>query len=148
MKNQTNSLCCFVAFLFLLLLVSCAQNETSTIAYKSYPGHTIPDSEIATLAFGERVNEFYIDGIEVKRTDYGSVKLEPGLHEIRWKYRFAVSVLVNSTGWDEIEATTSLYLEAGHTYTVNADRTIGKGYRMILWISDEGSGKLVFAKEI
>jgi len=148
MKKQSTVQYSLVALLFLFLLVSCAQNGASAYAYKSYPGDVLPDSEIATLAFGERVDEFFVDEVKVKRTDYGLVKLKPGVHQISWKYLFAISALVNSTGRDEIEATTSIKLQAGHTYTVNADRTIGHGYRMMLWISDETSGKQIFKKEI
>jgi hypothetical protein len=148
MKHQFKVQYPFIAVLFLLLLASCVQNKASTHAYKSYSGKALPDSEVATLAFGERVEEFSVDEVKVKRTDYGFVKLKPGVYQISWKYRFAVSALVNSTGWDEIDATTSIELQAGHTYTVNADRTTGHGYRMILWISDETSGDQIFKKEI
>lgn len=148
MRSQPNFQSLLIALLSLLILVSCAQNKATTHTYKSYSGKPLPDSEIATLTFGERVEEFFVDGVKVERTDYGFVKLKPGIYEIRWKYRFAVSALVNSTGWDEIEATTSLYLQAGHAYTVNANRTIGHGYHMILWISDETSGQQVFTKVI
>lgn len=148
MKDRSHFHYPFIAVLSLFLLVSCAQNKSTAHSYKSYHGKPLPDSEIAILTFGERVKEFYVDGIRVKHTDYGSIELKPGVHEIRWKYRFAVSALVNSTGWDEIEATTSIYLQAGHSYSVNADRTIGHGYRMILWICDETSGKRIFAKEV
>jgi hypothetical protein len=148
MKSAFNLHHRIFALLFLFTLVSCAQNKTSSLTYKFYPGKTLQNSEVATLTFGERVDEFLVDGMKVKRTDFGSITLKPGVHEIEWKYRFAVSVLVNSTGWDEIEAATSIPLEAGHVYSINADRTTGRGYRMFLWISDETTGKQVFAKEI
>lgn len=148
MADKSNFQHLLVALCFLFISVSCAQNRPSEHAYKTYPGKALPDSEIATLSFGERVEEFFVDGVKIERTDYGFVKLEPGVHQIKWKYRFAVSVLVNSSGWDEIEATTSIDFQAGHTYSVNAARTTGHGYHMILWISDETSGKQIFKKEI
>lgn len=133
---------CLTLFLMVLgMITSCALS--SDRVYKLYPGNVRPNPEIATLRFGTQVHEIIIDDMKVKRTDYGSVKLDPGLHEIRWGAEFIVSVLVNPSGYDETGTAVNVELEAGHTYTVNAGRTTGHGYHMYLWITDDNSGETV-----
>jgi len=128
----------FISFGF---LVSCA--TSSDQVYKLYPGKIRPDSEVATLKFGPRVHEFIIDGMKVRRSDYGEIKINEGRHEISWGAEFMVSVMVNASGWDETSATKMVEFVAGHSYTVNADRTTGHGYQMYLWIEDAETGEVV-----
>jgi hypothetical protein len=56
---------------------------------------------------------------------------------------FSDSHLVNSSGFDSTATTETVELEAGHSYTINADRTTGHGYGMYLWVSDDNSGIIV-----
>jgi hypothetical protein len=123
------------------MVASCALSSDQV--YKLYSGNVRPNSEIATLRFGAQVHEIIIDGMKVNRTDYGLVKIDAGPHEIRWDADFIVSVLVNPSGYDKTETAVTVELEAGHTYTVNADRTTGHGYGMYLWITDDNSGETV-----
>ena len=129
-------------FIFALgAIASCALSSDQV--YKLYSGNTRPDSEIATLKFGAQVHEIVIDDMKVKRTDYGEIKLDEGLHKIEWSADFIVSVLVNSSGFDKSETSEIVELKAGHIYTINADRTTGHGYRMFLWVTDDNSGETV-----
>ena len=137
---QTLPRLAFILITFSLLL-SCA--TTSEQAYKLYAGEIRPDAEIVTLKFGKRVHEIIIDDMKVKRTDFGTIKINAGLHEIKWGADFIVSVLVNSSGFDSTATTETVELEAGHSYTINADRTTGHGYGMYLWVSDDNSGSIV-----
>lgn len=123
------------------MLVSCA--TTSSQVYKLYPGKIRPDSELVTLKFGDEVRELVIDGMKVRRSDYGERKIIPGRHEISWGAEFMVSVMVNASGWAETSTTKVVDLEAGHSYAINADRTTGHGYQMYVWIEDAETGEVV-----
>jgi hypothetical protein len=122
------------------LLWSCA--STDDIVYKLYPGPERPDTEIVTLRLGS-ASELIIDGMKVDRSDYGSVTLLPGPHEIRWSTWFGVSVLVDPSGFATRESEQVVVLKTGHTYILKADRTHGHGYRTYLWIEDTSSGEVI-----
>jgi len=81
--------------------------------------------------------------MKVKRTDYGVIKVYEGKHEIKWGADFIVSVLINSSGFDNASTRENVELEAGHSYSINADRTTGHGYRIYLWVSDDTTGLTV-----
>lgn len=127
---------------FAVLLSACGGSH-SKHAYKLYPGPVLPDSDVATLKFGNRVHAVEIDGLTVSSADYGEIKLKPGPHTIRWGTKFIVSVLINSSGFDSAIADNDVTLAAGHTYSIEADRTTGHGYRMYLWIEDAETGQVV-----
>ena len=55
----------------------------------------------------------------------------------------ANSRIVNSSGFHSTATIETVELEAGHSYTINADRTTGHGYGMYLWVSDDNSGIIV-----
>ena len=122
------------------LLWGCA--STDDIVYKLYPGIERPDTEIVTLQLGS-ASEAIIDGMKVDRSNYGTVTLLPGPHEIRWNTWFGVSVLVDSSGFATRESEQVVELKAGHTYILKADRTYGRGYRTYLWIEDTSSGEVI-----
>lgn len=42
---------------------------------------------------------------------------------------------------------TDVTLEAGHTYTVHAKRTIGHGYKIYSWITDDTLSELIWGTE-
>jgi len=127
----------------IIVLVSACGSYRSDHVYKLYPGPELPDSDVATLKFGNGVYVVEIDGLRVSATDYGEVKLLSGVHTIRWEATFMVSVMVNSSGFDRAEIDNVAILSAGHTYTLEADRTTGHGYRMYLWIEDAKTGEVV-----
>ncbi len=134
----------------LLLLASCVAC-TSTGAghtYKLYPGPSRPAEELATLRFGDGVHSLRVDGLNVERSDYESIDLLPGEHEIAWGSQFLVSVLVNPTGRDEASARVTAELLADHTYTVHGDRTTGPGYQMYLWIEDTATGEVIGGRKM
>lgn len=122
------------------LLWSCA--STKDIVYKLYPGPERPDTELVTLYLGD-ATEVVIDGMKVSQSDYGTVKLLPGPHEIQWKSWFGVSVLIEPSGYAIRESEDTVEFKAGQAYILKADRTTGYGYRTFLWIEDVGSGKVI-----
>lgn len=131
----------------LISLSACGSHHSQHV-YKLYPGPDLPDSDVATLVFGEGVYAVEIDGLKVSSSDYGEIKLTPGEHYIRWGATFLVSVMVNASGFDRAETDNVTNLLAGHTYTIQADRTTGHGYRMYLWIEDALTGEVVAGTKI
>lgn len=122
------------------LLWACA--STDHIVYKLYPGPELPDTEIVTLHLGD-ATEAIVDGFAVRHGDYGMVKLLPGTHEIQWKAWFAVSVLVDASGFATRKSGHIVELQPGHAYILKADRTTGRGYQTYLWIADVDSGEVI-----
>ena len=51
--------------------------------------------------------------------------------------------MVNASGFDSAETDKMATLAVGHTYSIEADRTTGHGYRMFLWIEDGETGEVV-----
>lgn len=127
----------------ILVFLSACGGYHSEHVYKLYPGPELPDSGVATLKFGNGVYAVEIDGLKVSSADYGAIKLVPGVHTIRWEAMFLVSVMVNASGFDSAEADKVAILSAGHTYTIEAGRTTGHGYRMYLWIENTETGEVV-----
>ena len=123
-------------------LAACGSTRSQHV-YKLYPGPELPDSDVATMIFGDGVFAVEIDGLKVSSSDYGTIKLSPGEHSIRWGATFLVSVMVNSSGFDHAETENVTDLVAGHTYIIQSDRTTGHSYRMYLWIEDAETGEAV-----
>ena len=95
-----------------------------------------------TLQLGS-ASEVIIDSMKVDHSDYGTVVMLPGPHEIRWNTWFGVSVLVEPSGFATRKAGHVVDLKAGHTYILKADRTTGHGYRTYLWIEDTSTGEVI-----
>lgn len=135
--------CRSVIIVAIFVSLSACGSLHSQHVYKLYPGPILPDSEVATLKFGSGVHTVEVDGLKVSSADYGTIKLVPGEHRIRWESMFIVSVMVNASGFDSAEADNMANLAAGHTYSIEADRTTGHGYSMYLWIEDAETGEVV-----
>ena len=127
--------------LFSFVVTSCGL--TNQYVYKLYPGPVLPDSEVVTLVFGSGIHEVTIDGMKVRRSDYQTIKLQPGEHVIHWEATFLVSVLIDADGIAHDATTNSVQMKAGHTYTLHKDRTTGHGYETYLWMTDESTGEIV-----
>ena len=131
--------------LFSFVITSCGL--TNHYVYKLYPGPELPDSEVVTLVFGSGIHEVTIDGMKVKRSDYQTIKLQPGEHIIHWEATFLVSVLIDADGVAHDATTNTVLMKAGHTYTLHKDRTTGHGYETYLWMTDETTGQIVAGEE-
>lgn len=127
--------------ILLLLVTSCSYSNQHV--YKLYPGPERPDSDVVTLQFGPGVFEVIIDGMKVSRADYQQIKLIQGEHQINWGAEYFISVLIDADGFDQATTAHKALLIAGHTYTLNRDRTTGPGYEMYLWMTDDTTGKVV-----
>lgn len=130
----------------LSLLPGCETGQTRE-TYRGYYGIEPDESELATLDLGAACEAFIDDMYYVSQAKYSSVKLLPGVHQIKWTVVFGVSVMVDARGYAAYEAVSSLSLEAGHTYKLFADRTYGQGYRVFLRIEDMTDGKVVYGEK-
>lgn len=126
--------------ILLATLLACGCFGKTGHTYKLYPGPVRPPEELAVVKFGKRVNSVRIGGMRVDKKDYDRIELLPGSYLIDWRTTFSVSPMVNPEGRDEIAAMVTVELEAGHEYSVNADRTTGPGYTMRWWFTDTTTG--------
>ena len=119
-----------------------AQEKSTQQVYKLYPGSKRPPSELAILLMGD-VPSANVDGLEVQKTDYQSIHLLPGTHDLSWRKTFGFSVMVEPAMIKTAEHTVSVDLQAGHTYKLFADRTYGTNYRLYFWVQDIASGNVI-----
>jgi hypothetical protein len=138
----------FAAGVVLLAFLSaCAGPPKET--YIGYPGPERPQEEIATVRLGD-AEWARIDNLETPYSDfhvrhhkYGELKLLPGSYRIEWGHVFAFSPLVNPAVRAEYKHDEAINLTEGRTYTLRADRTFGRGYRIFFWIEDATTGRVV-----
>jgi hypothetical protein len=123
-----------------LALSACATSNSHT--YKLYPGPERPAAELATLDVSG-VDSVIIDGLEVRRWDYGTVLLLPGEHQLVSTETFGFSVLVEPAMLGTFESTLDVTLDAGKAYKVIGDRTTGHGYRIYFWVEEAQSGRVI-----
>jgi len=130
----------YLAMLAGMLLCACAAlPETS---YKLYPGLVRAPTEIAIVRLGDAGVAMF-DGRIARRGDWGEVQLLPGEHTIVWQTEFTVSAMVEPSGFAYGGREEKIMLHAGHVYTLKADRTTGRGYRMYFWVRDETTQRVV-----
>jgi len=108
--------------------------------YKLYPGPERPPEELATVELGKRVTSLRVGGMRVDKKDYDRIELLPGSYLIDWQTTFTLSLMVDPEGRDEVAAAVTVELEAGHGYSVSADRTTGPGDTMRWWFTDTTTG--------
>lgn len=125
-----------------MLLAGVGCGSASQAVYRGYSGPELPDTSLATVELGT-VNWARIDEVRIDRAQFGFVKLLPGHHQIEWSKSFGVSVMVDARGIVERRAQSGLTLAAGHTFRLQADRTIGPGYRIYMWIEDLTAGTVL-----
>lgn len=124
----------------LALLGGCS--DSATQIYKLYPGPQRSAQELAIVRLVE-VQGARFDGLAASRGDWGEVHLLPGEHQVEWGEEFGVSVMIEPSGFASGSSSEKVDLEAGHSYTLKADRTTGHGYRMYFWIEDDTTGRVL-----
>ena len=139
--------------LALLLLSGCGPKKHATEIYQAYSG-TIKSAEaIASIQMVVRtdtrdhIDWITIDNIRVDHKKYGEVRIAPGLYRIEWGRKFNISIMIDSSGSYTQDWRTDVTLEAGHIYTVHAKRTIGHGYKVYSWITDDTLTELIWGRE-
>jgi len=111
--------------------------------YRGYSGAELPDASLALLDIG-KADTVQIDGMYyLDGSKYTIVKLLPGLHRLDWSNSFGVSVMVDPRMIVDFRANATVTMEAGHIYRLQAERTLGPGYRVYMWIDDASTGTVV-----
>ena len=135
-----------LASLVLAILAGCATRPLPSEIYQGYPGPELPDASVATVkwAYGFGTCADVIDFAHPDCSKYGSIKLAPGAHHIKWSRTFGVSVMVDPRMQATYSGNAQVELEAGHTYALRSDRTYGMGYRVFFWIEDTHTGSVIW----
>jgi hypothetical protein len=129
----------------MMLIVVAACVSLPEASYKLYPGAKRSSSEISIVRLGD-ASAAEFDGRLALRQDWSEVHLLPGEHTIAWETAFGLSVLVEPSGFATGGYEAEVMLEAGHIYTLRADRTTGAGYRLFFWLRDETAQQIVAGK--
>jgi hypothetical protein len=132
--------------LLLLLFSGCAADNPKEV-YRAYYGVEPSEGELATLDPGAAYEMIIDDKYYVSRGKYGTVKLPAGTHRIWWATSFGVSVMVEPSGYASFGMVSDVFLEAGHTYKLCAERLTGHGYRVYHWIEDRTTGRIVYGEK-
>lgn len=121
--------------------------------YKAYSGPEKTPGEITTiLMVGKTYSADYIDWVIVENTridheKYGEITILPGSYKIKWGRTFFMSPMIKASGSEKRSWRTTISFEAGHTYTIHANRTVGPGYILYSWITDDSLNKILWGKE-
>jgi len=129
----------------LLVLVGCAAENRQV--YFAFSGPEARQAELATLDIKAAYELIIDDMYYVSKAKYDTVRLMPGVHRIKWKTRFGVSVMVEPSGYSAFYMVSDITVEAGHIYRLCSDRTTGHGYKVYCWIEDTTAGKIVWGEK-
>lgn len=144
--------------LSLLVFSGCAFKVTpinhSKAVYKVYGGPEKTPGEVSTILLvgGWSDRHDYVDWIIVEKTrvdqkKYGQITVLPGNYIIKWGRKFNISPMIKISGTENRSWSTSITFKPGHTYTIHSDRTIGQGYILYSWITDDTLNKTIWGKE-
>ncbi len=147
-----------ILFFFNIVLVyifsGCGGIQHSTEIYKAYNGLEKTPGEVATILMGGKEDKpgDYIDWVIVENTridheKYGEIIIIPGSYKIKWGRTFSISPTIKASGSEKRSWSTNISFEAGHTYTIHAKRTVGPGYILYSWITDDSLNKILWGKE-
>ncbi len=125
----------------ILVFTLSACGSYSNAAFQGYVGEVQPIEELSTIKLGKNVLWLEVNGHRISRPEFSRMIVLPGINEMKWGTYFSVSVLVNSSMKDRRTWTGSINLQPGHTYTINASRTLGIGYTVNSWVEDNSGGK-------
>jgi len=141
------SLSCVV---FLLLLFGCGPKKHATEIYQAYTGTTKSTESIASVLMlvrddiSDYVDWIVIDNARIDHNKYGEIRIVPGSYLMEWGRTFNISPMIKASGTEKRVWRTNITLEAGHTYTVHAKRTVGHGYKIYSWITDDTLNKVIW----
>lgn len=122
-----------------LILTACA--ATGNYTYKLYPGPELPDSELATVTFGSRLEHVFFDGLSVHRSDYGDIRVRPGEHAI-----------IFDALWGARDIHVTVDLEKGRRYLLLQtdvwpfccpEPAVVSGEKVWAWIQEEDTGVVI-----
>lgn len=137
-----------------LALIACGARQHATEEYKAYSGAVKNTDEIASILMlvkddtKDYVNDYVdwvmIDKNKIDHRKYGEIRIMPGIYQVEWGRVFNISPMIKASGEEERSWITHLTLEAGHTYTIHARRTVGHGYILYSWITDDTAGQVIW----
>ena len=78
---------------------------------------------------------------------YGEIKIMPGTYLVKWGRRFNISPMIKASGKEERVWSNNMTLEAGHIYTIHANRTVGHGYKIYSWITDDTVNQVIWGQK-
>ena len=136
----------------LSLISGCGPKKHSTEIYhiSDEASSTFAVSSIMMVVPDDRrdyIDWIAIDDLRIDHDNYGEVRVAPGSYRIEWERKFNISAMINPSGSHTQNWRTDLLLEAGHIYTVHAKRTIGQGYQIYSWITDDTVDEVIWGRE-
>ncbi len=141
----------YLFVLFTLSLSGCAHvsEDLPTAIYRGYAGPDIAADKLATLGMGKTDWVRIDNAFEVKRSEYGTIQLEPGLHRVKMAATFYGSVMrVPGGSIQMVSSSFSVPFEAGRTYKCQVARSYGIRIDYFFWIEDAKTGELIAGKKL
>jgi len=138
-----------------LLFSSCGGGiKHGTGVYKAYSDPEKTPKEVATIQMvGKTDIVDYVDWIAIDentRIDhkkYVEITIIPGTYLIKWGRKFPISPMIKASGSEVRSWSANINFEAGHIYTIHANRTVGQGYIIYSWITDDTQNITIWGTE-
>ena len=143
----------FLGFLIVLFSSCASAPKHPTAIYQADNVAELGSGSVASILLVVRSDlRDYVDWVHIENTtidhdEYGEIRIPPGTYLLEWGRKFPVSPMVKLSGSEKREWSTNVTLEAGHVYTIHAKRTVGPGYRIYSWITDDSLNKVIWGKE-
>ena len=143
----------FLVFLIVLASSCASAPKHPTAIYQAYDGAELGSDSVASILMVVRSDlRDYVDWVQIDNTtidhdEYGEIRIPPGTYVFEWGRKFPVSPMVKLSGSEKRQWSTNVTLEAGHVYTIHAKRTVGPGYRIYSWITDDSRNEVIWGKK-
>lgn len=146
-----------ITSLVLLCFISgCGGRHHGTEVYKLYTNLNISADDIASIILSSTDTKGYvtdyvdwiiIGNIRLDHKKYGIIEVVPGSYNVEWGRKFDISPMIKASGSEKRKWSTNLTLEAGHKYTIHAKRTVGHGYKIYSWITDDTQDIIIWGNQ-
>ena len=134
-----------------LTLQGCGTSKEG-VPFRAYQGPIQPPAQVATVvnksAWLKAIDRKDLPKHSNPKKYYNQAKLLPGRYVLSISRSFLVSVLVDTRGIVTYERAFTAELKPGHVYSLHADRTTGRGYRVYLWIEDDATKQVVAGEKL
>ena len=117
----------------------CGGKQHGTEVYKIYSEPNQNTEEVASILMmvtantrdyvTDYVDWVIIDNTRVDHKKYRKISIVAGSYTVEWGRKFNISPMIKASGTEKRVWSANVTLEAGHTYTIHADRTVGHGYK-------------------
>ncbi len=141
-----------IIIVFAFIIAGCASGyKPSTEVYVAHCNPELTSEETATILMLYKYDTIdYVDWVTIgdeliEHKKYGTIIIKPGSYRLGWGRKFVISPMIKASGSEKRTWSADVTLDAGHVYVIHAKRTIGHGYRIYSWITDETSwGKIIW----